>query len=443
MKKFVVALILLPNLLLGQQEKEIGNLLTEGVPDIPQALAERMNQYQNTRAASFSGWLPDGKGILIATRFGDTPQLHLVEMPGGARKQITFFKEPIGGGSFSPDPKYKGFMFTKDVGGNEFRQLYWFDLITGKYDLLSDGGRTQNTMPSWSNKGDQFIYVSTRRNLKDFDLYTSSMANPKEAKIILQQGGSWSPVDWSPDDKKVIVQNNISANHSYLHVLDLATAKLEQVNPSSEEIAYSGGVWSGDSKGIFLVNDEGTEFQTLKYYDVATRKFTDITKSIPWDVDNYTISRNRGTIIFVTNENGIDKMYQLNTLTKKYTAVSGIPEGLIGGMDFHPTKNELAFTISTPQSPGDVYSIDLGTNKLTRWTYSEIGGLDPSTFPKAELIEYETFDQVIGKPRKIPAFIYRPKNATGKIPVVINIHGGPEGQSRPSFSSFTTFLVNE
>jgi Tol biopolymer transport system component len=221
MKAILSILLLAGPLTWAQTAKEVGSLVVEGVPEIPAALADRLNQYQNTRSASFSGWFPDGKSMLISTRFAETAQLHVVEMPGGARKQITFFKEPIGGGSFSPNAKYKGFMFTKDVGGNEFRQLHWFDLTNGSYQMLSDGGRTQNSTPSWSNRGDQFIYVSTRRNLKDYDLYLSSMANPKDAKIILQQGGSWAPADWSPDDTKVIVRNYISANRSYGYVLDM------------------------------------------------------------------------------------------------------------------------------------------------------------------------------------------------------------------------------
>ena len=89
------------------QQKEAGNLVSEGIPEIPAALMERMNQYQNTRSANFSGWNPAGSEMLMSTRFGETSQLHLINHPGGARRQITFFKEPVGGGSFCPDTSYK------------------------------------------------------------------------------------------------------------------------------------------------------------------------------------------------------------------------------------------------------------------------------------------------------------------------------------------------
>jgi len=425
------------------EKKEVGNLILEGVPDIPPALVERMNQYQNTRSAGITSWSADGKSMLMSTRFAETSQLHVLDHPGGARKQITFFKEPVGGGSFSPDPAYKGFMFTKDVGGNEFAQLYWYNLADGTYEMISDGGRSQNSSPSWSNKGDQFIVISTRRNGKDYDLYLSNMKSPKESKLILQKGGSWRAVDWAPGDQRVLVQNSISANKSFLHVLDLASGNLEQINPSPEEIAYSGGVWSSDGKGIFLVSDQGTEFSTLKYYDLETKKFTSISGAIPWDVSDYAINRARNTIVFSTNENGVSKLYQLNTATKKYTPLTGIPTGLVFGLNFKPQGDEIAMNINTPQTPTDIFTLNLASGALTQWTFSEVGGLDNTSFVVPSLIEYETFDQVNGKARKIPAFYYKPKGKTGKLPVIINIHGGPEGQSLPTFNPFIAYLTNE
>src|ERR1700752_4692247 len=98
------------------QSKEIGSLVMENIPDVPADLTEQMNRYQNTRAAGFLDWNPAGDAMLITTRFGETNQLHIVNHPMGARKQITFFKEPVGDASYCPDPNYPGFMFRKDVG---------------------------------------------------------------------------------------------------------------------------------------------------------------------------------------------------------------------------------------------------------------------------------------------------------------------------------------
>lgn len=439
----IVLLAAAPMFSQAQAKKEIGNLVTENIPDIPDDLRERMNQYQNARGASPATWNPDGSAMLMSTRFAETSQIHMISSPGGARRQITFFKEPVGAGSWCPDPSKNGFTFTKDIGGNEFRQLFWFDLNTGKYEMLSDGGRTQNSNALWSIDGKEFIYVSTRRTKKDYDLYLASMSNPKEATLILDKGGSWSPSDWSTDKKKVLVRNYISANKSYFHILDLDTKKLEQINPSKEEISYGGALWNKDASGVFYTSDEGTEFKTLRYYDVATKKSQSITSHIPWDVDGMIMNIQRTTLVIAVNENGFFKLYKVDTETKKPVQLEGLPKGLLFPADFHPDGKTFSLQINSPKSPSDIYTYNLESSKLTQWTYSEVGGLDNSTFIEPELIQYETFDKVNGKPRMIPAFYYKPKNAKGKIPVVIEIHGGPEGQSLPSFDPFRNYLVNE
>jgi dipeptidyl aminopeptidase/acylaminoacyl peptidase len=424
------------------EKKEIGNLVIEGVPEIPAALKEKMNQYQNTRSASFVDWAPDGKSMLMSTRFGDVAQLHIISQPGGARKQITFFKEPLSNGTFCPKETTQKFIYSKDVGGNEFTQLYLYDLFTGKYDMISDGGRTQNSLPNWSNDGKQFITVSTRRNLKDYDLYLCDIANPKEAKLVLKEGGSWSAGDWSPDNQSVLVSKYVSITNSFLYLLNLKTGALEQINKSDKDIAYGGAVWSADGKGFFVVNDEGSEFRTLKYYDLASKQFTSITSAIPWDVTELVISSDRKSIVFATNEDGISKLYRLDGKSKKYTAISGLPTGVISGIKFSPNHVDFAMTINTPQTPGDIHTYSLKSKKLTRWTYSEVGGLNSEAFTIPSLIHFETFDKINEKPRQIPAFYYKP-NKTGKTPVLIMIHGGPEAQFLPNFNSFISYLNNE
>jgi dipeptidyl aminopeptidase/acylaminoacyl peptidase len=423
----------------AQEKKEIGNLVCEGIPDIPPALMEKMNQYQNTRGAGFVDWTPDGQKILMYTRFGDTPQLHMLDFPGGDRKQITFFKEPVTSARFIPDAKLNQFIYLKDVGGNEFSQQYLFDMNTGKYELISDGGRSQTSLPFFSNSGKQFATVSTRRNGKDYDIYISNTETPKESKLVLQEGGSWSVRDWSPDDNSLLVAKYISSTRSELYVLDLSTSKLEQINPSKEEIAYGSAHWSADHKGLYVVNDQGSEFLTLKYYDIASKKFTALTSSIPWDVVGFTANKARTRMVISANENGSTKLYTVDAGTKKISAINGLPPGVISDVKFNPVNLNIAFSITSAQTPSDIYTYNPEIDKVTRWTSSEVGGLNPSTFTIPTPIEFESFDK-----KKIPAFYYKPTSKPGeKLPVVIQIHGGPESQYQPWFSSFISFLNNE
>jgi len=420
---------------------EKGNLVIEGVPEIPAQVIDRLVQYQNTRSASLSGWLPDGSGILIGTRFGDTTQIHHVARPGGDRRQITFFKEPVTTASISPNPEVRGFIYQRDTGGSEFYQLYFMDLKTGDSTLLTDG-TSRNGAPVWANDGRRFVYYTTRRNGKDWDIHLGDLRNPGASTPLLEKGGSWIPGDWSPDDTKVIVLKLVSANENYPYVLDVATRSLTQINPSEDRISYGAAAWARDGKGIYLTSDEGTEFKHLRHYDPATGKTTVLTSGIPWDIEGVTVSRDGRHLAFTANEDGIAKLHVRTLPDMKDVPLPELPMGLVSGIEFSHDGKKMGLVLNTPQTPGDVFALDLGTRTLERWTHSEVGGLNSDGFRVPELIRFETFDEVSGKPRTIPAFYYRPEGP-GPHPVVVNIHGGPEGQSRPGFSSLIQYYLGE
>ena len=423
------------------ERKEIGNLVIENIPEIPQQLKDRIFQYQSTRSASFQDWLHNAEGILISTRFGETSQFHKVKMPGGSREQVTFFSEPVGGATLCPDKSKNIFLFTKDVGGGEFYQIFSFDMNDGSFKMLTDG-KSSNGGISWNNKGDKFSFFSTKRNGADWDIYVADVNNPESAEMVLSEGGAWVTSDWSPDDKSLIVGKYISANESYFYVLDIASKSITQINPSTEKIAYGGALFSGDGKGIFFTSDENSEFQRLRYYDLQSKSITVLTAEINWDVEAITLSEQGDNLAFTVNEDGMGKLYLLDTKTMKHNSVPGIPVGQVYGLSFHPDGEKLALVLNTPQSSGDVYVLNLSDISLEQWTYSETGGLNTSNFVIPELIHYETFDEVDGKPRMIPAFIYKPRG-DGPHPVVIDIHGGPEGQAIPYFSPINQYYVNE
>ncbi len=423
------------------ERQELGNLVIENIPEIPQQLKDRIFQYQSTRSASFRDWLHNDEGILISTRFGETSQFHKVKFPGGSREQITFFPEPVGGATICPDKSKDIFLFTKDVGGGEFYQVFSFDMDNGIFKMLTDG-KSRNGGVSWNNKGDKFSFYSTKRNGTDWDIYVADINNPENSEMVLSEGGVWFASDWSPDDKTLLVGKYISANESYFYTLDISTKTLKQINPSSEKIAYGGVLFSKDGKGIFFTSDENSEFQRLRYYDLQTKEIKVLTNDINWDVESITLSELGDKLAFTVNEDGMAKLYLLDTKTMKHEKVPGLPVGQVYGLSFHPDGKKLALVLNTPQSAGDVYVMTLSDYSLERWTYSEAGGLNTSEFVIPELIHYPTFDEVDGKPRMIPAFIYKPKGE-GPYPVLIDIHGGPEAQAIPYFNPISQYYVNE
>ncbi len=431
------------NLSYSQNRREIGNLVLEDIPEIPEEIKVQVQQYQNARAASLEDWLPNDKGMLISTRFGNTNQLHTVSSPGAARNQITFFNEPVTNGLFCPSSDYDGFLFTKDSGGNEFAQIFWYDMGSGKSEMISDGSSV-NFGIKWSNKSGKFAFTSTRRNTKDFDIYVSDMAAPKKAALKIDRGGGyWMVNGWSPDDSQLIVLQYLSSTNSNAFILDVNSNKLTQMNEGDKEAVFVPLAWNKTGSHIYVTADEGREFKTLAKYEVKTGKLTYLTDDIEWDVENFVTNVNKTKAAFTVNENGFSQLYTLDLTSDKYSKVPNLPIGQIYGLKFHPTKDKLGMVLNTTQTPGDVYSIDLNTMQNKRWTTSEVGGLNTKTFPEVELIMYDTYDEVDGKKRQIPAFVYKPQNAGANLPVMISIHGGPEGQHIPYFSSFYAFLANE
>ncbi len=438
-----LCIVLLSGLVFSQS-REVGNLVIDGIPDIPPRIVERMNQYQNVRSAAFLDWNPNGPGILISTRFAETSQIHFVERPGGARQQLTFFKEPVGGGSYYPGKDRNGFLFSMDTGGAEFFQLFFFDRDAGQSTLLTDG-KSRNTGGLWSHDGKWIAYSSTLRNGKDSDIRLMRVDKPGVSDLLVETQGAWSAIDWSPDNSKLLVGNYISANESYLYWCEVATKKLTQINPQKgKKIAYGEALWSKDGRGVYYTSDENGEFQQLIYHELATGKKTIITGNLLWDVDAVALAENGRRLAYVTNEDGISKLYVFDLQTRwEEMDLPPLPVGLIFGLEFSKDGNELGMTLNTSQTSGDAYSINLATKELVRWTFSEVGGLKTEKFVTPQLIRYPTFDKVNNQPRMIPAFYYQPQNASGKIPVIISIHGGPEGQARPGFSSTYQYLVNE
>jgi dipeptidyl aminopeptidase/acylaminoacyl peptidase len=399
-----------------------------------------VGRYLEFRAAAFESWHPQKRELLIATRFADTPQLHYVKTPGGARRQVTFFAEPVAGGAIQPkEGKY--IVFSQDRGGNEFYQLYRFDLDDARVTLLTDG-KSRNGGAHFSHDGQRIAYTSTRRNGKDADIYVMNPADPKSDRLLAQiKTPGWSVADWSPDDGSLLVLEYVSINESYLHVVDTKTGAIRAFTPrGGDKVSYGGGRFATDGKSVVVTSDRGSEFQRLARMDLATSKETPITANIPWDIEDFDQSPDGKLIAFVANEDGVSKLHLMDARSGKEQHVPKLPLGVMSGLKFHENSRDLAFTLSSARTPSDVYSLDVKSGKVERWTESETGGLSTAHFSEPELVKFKSFDGL-----EISAFVYRPdaKKFPGPRPSLVIIHGGPESQSRPSFLSRNNYLLNE
>ena len=435
--------VLLPTFMVSAQIPTItpgDNLVVEGIPPIPTSLVNNVERYTQFRSASIASWHPQQRSMLISTRFGDTRQVHLVKSPLATRQQLTFFPERVSGASFQPT-EVDYFVFSKDIGGNEFNQNYRYDLDTGEITLLTDG-KSKNSRGTWSHQGDRMIYSSTRRTGKDRDLYIIDPKNPESNKILAEiEGGGWFGLSWSPDDRQYLVLEYISVNESYLWMIDTQTGEKKLITPKGgeEKVAYGGAIFTQDGKGLYVITDKESEFSRLAYLDLASLEYTYLTSDIKWNVEDFDLSEDGKNLAFVTNEDGASILHLLDTATNQEKPLPKLAVGQVYGIKWHPNNEDLGFTSVSAKDTADVYSLNIKTNQIERWTQSETGGINTSNFTEAELIRWKSFDD-----KTISGFLYRPPaKFTGKRPVIINIHGGPEGQFRPVFLGRLNYYLNE
>jgi dipeptidyl aminopeptidase/acylaminoacyl peptidase len=416
----------------------------DGVPAVPASVRKALNRYENIRSASFQDWSFDGAGMYVITRFADVPQVHFVAQASGARTQLTFLPERVL--SVAARPKHDQFLYTVDEGGAENFQLFLQDRLGGEARRITDG-KSRNMAPKWSPSGELLTWSSNARNGRDMDLYVASPLDPHFIRRFKEVSGQWTVADWSPDESKVAAVEYISINESYIHIIELASGKTTTLTPhragSKDEPVSSGAPkWSQDGRTLYYLTDKGSEFRHLVRQALSSGEVTRLMEDVHWDIEEFDLSFDGQLIALVTNENGIGKIHVVETNTAQEIARDAIriPDGQLSNLRFQPGKFEIAFTLSSSRFPADAYECNLYQGPMTRWTWSETGGLDPQTFAEPALIQYPSFDG-----RKIPAFVYRPSplKFPGPRPVLIEIHGGPEGQFRPGFLGRLNYWVSE
>jgi dipeptidyl aminopeptidase/acylaminoacyl peptidase len=413
---------------------------TQDVPVVSAEVVSKLSQYQNTRAAAFRGWAPDGNGMLISTRFGNATQLHLVTQPGGRREQLTFFEEPVAG-RFIPQVSDGALLLSADRGGNENAQLWLLDRKKFQTKLLSDG-KSRNLVQAWKRDGSAVIVASNRRNGKDMDLYRVDPRKPDSFELLMEvKGQSWEADDWSADGKWLVLRHYVSINESYAGRFNVETKQFtEMPTPGNGKVAIGQLAFSPDGRSLYVTTDADSEFLRLARVGFRTPEWDWLSDGLSWDVDEFTVDRNSGTVAFLINDNGTSRLFVCNAATNDRRIEFRLPQGVVSGLEFSTDSKSLGFTLARPDAPAEAYSMRLADGELTRWTFSEVGGLDPASFIAPTLIQFKSFDE-----RQIPAFYFKPRTAkpNEKLPVLISIHGGPESQYRPTFTAATQFWVNE
>lgn len=415
-------------------------IATLDVPPVPDSVLELLRPWQNVRSAQLWGWWDDA--ILITTRFGETHQLHAVRSPLGMRRQLSFLREPVAQVFPPPATTAGGVVLLVDQGGSEFYQLLWQDMKDGSTRLLTDS-RSRYGQVVWKQDASAFAYSTTERNGRDTDLHLLDLKG-KKTTLLERDGETLGSEGFSADGRTLLVISYATTNAGELLALNLDTGLARSLVPTADKTVRSARFGPAPDQVTF-VGQFTSDFAHLYQLDMKTGEVRDFTPDLKADVELVEVSPDGQTIAYVVNDEGYSRLWTIAGQSTGHRAIANQPDGVVTGLSFSSDGRRLAFAVDGPAHPDDVYVHSLveptdADSSPARWTLSEIGGMDESRLVGAELVHYPTFDTVDGKPREIPAFVQRPKGA-GPFPVLILIHGGPEAQYRPQFSTLVQSLV--
>jgi dipeptidyl aminopeptidase/acylaminoacyl peptidase len=408
------------------------------------AAAFPIDRFLNIRGASGPTFSPDGRFLVFLTNITGVAQAWKVPAEGGWPTQLTFTSESVRGVRYSPIRHE--LVFSMDTGGDERTQLYRLhgegggtdhDVGDGwTADDLSRQPKAVHTFGGWSHDGESIAFSATREDASRFDIYVQKRTGGEPKLLAKGPGGYYAPVGWSPDDASLLIERVESNTNQELSILDVASGKIRVLAPHDGDVEFHSPVWSADGKKVYCASTaEGRDLLGLAEIDAASGKLTYL-ENPKHEIESVVASPKGQWLAWLVNESGRSVLHLRDLKTGKTIHPPGLPLGVIGGVSFSPDDSQLALTFDGPRFNMDVWVWDLKANKLAQVTHSSRAGIPFSAFVEPELIEYPTFD---GK--KIPAWFYKPAKAERPPPVIVYPHGGPESQTRPTFTSLFQYFV--
>jgi len=440
-----VLALLLPSLAVAQEPVVTPppSLTAEGIPPIPQSIADGLARYAQFRQAQLQAWHPTKRQILIRTALGNAAQLHYVEGPGRDRRQLTWYRSGVHSEtspSFDPaDPN--AFVFLYDPANTEARSLYRYDMAAGEPSLVVKS--STRYPPVWARQGKWLAYDSAERNGKDHDIYVVQPSDPKTKRLLAQVENLWSAEDWSPTGDSLLVAENTSNTETYLWRLDVKTGKKTAITRRGDgkPAAWFTPRFSADGKKVYAIIDRGVSGELRIWRcDVTSCAWTPITAGgLMVDVNSgFEISSDGSLLAVVLDRGSYNDLQVIDLTTMKVRPTPVMPKGLISQLHWRPNSREVGFTFGTVKAQGDVYSVDVSVGTLTRWTFSE-ASFNPDVLPAPEVVEWKSFDGTT-----ISGILYKPAvKFSGPRPVMVQIHGGPDARERVRWQGRSNYFLNE
>jgi dipeptidyl aminopeptidase/acylaminoacyl peptidase len=391
-------------------------------------LPHEFARYVKIRGAWGPSWSPDGRRVSFLTEITGVPQVWEVPAEGPSwPEQLTFYEERVSGAEYSPT--HNRLLFGMDAGGNERTQL--FLLEGGEATDLTRAPGAIHYSGGFSPDGRRVAYTATRRNGTDFDVFVQEPGG--EPEMVWEVPGYHTVSDWAPDGSFLLVARHHSNLDNDLYRLNLATGEAALLTPHEGDARFYGARVTPDGGSVYLATDRDGDFMRLARLDLATLGLEYLTPD-DRDLEAVELSRDGRYLLATRNVEGYSDLMLFSGEGRRMPDPE-VPEGIVGGFEFSPDSRRLAFTLVGPTRNADVWVMDLPDGEPRRITRSSTAGIPRSSFRRPRLVRYPTFDGW-----EIPALFYEPDAENA--PVVVNVHGGPESQSRPAFAPVTQYLLH-
>jgi len=390
-----------------------------------------IQQYFSIGSCIGARWLNEESFLFLSNRSG-VNQVWKKDLKTGEEKQLTNYAERIGGVHIKDGTVF----FTMDLGGNENEQIHV--LREGAEAVnLTNNNAARHQFGGIKPDGKTIVYSCNARTPQTFDICQMN-TETGEQEIVIQNSDNYNmPAGLSPNGK-YFLYNKLKAqsdNCMWIADIDAKTAKNIDSNPGYAQ--YTTAAWKKDSTGFYFLTDKDSEFKYLAYYDVASGSFTKIYEE-NWDLEDLALSYDDKYLSVKINRDGYSVLEIYNTQTGAFENLPSLPKGVMAyyGSSWAPESHRLLVTLTSGQRPADIWMLDIDKEKVERMTFTDLQGICKDDLVEPELHHYNSFDGL-----SVPYWLYRGKKASRS--VVVDIHGGPEGQERPMFSPLIQYLVNE
>jgi len=392
-------------------------------------------QFTAVRLHTGAAYSHDGKQVAFIANTSGQFNIWIMPSGGGAARQLTAFEDlTVRELSWSHDDSKIAFM--ADVNGSEKWQIYVIDADGGWPKLISTSADAQYSLAGWSPDDTKLLYSGNDRVAMEQDPIEHELKSNEVRRLMT--GNLNYAANYSPDGKYVNVVQFEGNTEQNVFIVESESGEAALASAHEGDAIFFPGEWKPDSSGFYMVTNYQREFTNLAFYDIRAGKW-DWVYTGEHDVEGHAISEDGKLLLVTINIAGRSKLLALNPETGQEIDIPQVPTGVFGGVSLAPDANKIVLIYTSSKEATNIYEFDLKTGEMTALSQSMLGGIDLGDMVDPELIYYETFD---GK--QIPAWLYKPKTAGDKFPVMLSIHGGPEAQERPTYNyaGFYQYLLN-